>query len=652
MQQQLTFVLLLLSCLLGLPPNLQGQEFPCDGSVYYVGTNTVVGSKLYKLNVDPLTGQITSRELPLDNPNGRHITALGYNVRDRMLYGLDFDTYELLRIGSDGSLTVLGKKDIDPKYEIYSGGMTANGQRLLLVARNKTSGRDENLYSIRVNDPGQPLGSFPINADRPVAMVDVAIDPITSNSFSFDEIRRHVVETNGGQVFTNLNYKEVNEVFGSLFFDRTGKLYGLGNANGGGAEQTTIYTINKWTGETERFTKVLGGRDTDACACPYTIDFARTLTPQAVDGCSEITVEYHAFNAGGIGQLGVRLRDTFPDDFVITQVDVPQEDYFLEVISGQGSNVLAVDDWNLLVGDNTIRVQVQLMASTAGRIVTQAELSNLYAAYDFGMVSDDQATEAVDDPNVLEILDANSFELEDYVQYSCDLDTAYLHLPLRGTYEWSTGSTDSVLAVTQNGMYALTLTTDCFTVRDTIQLVRRQEPYFVDLGEDRIVKLGTPLSFSFQHNLKRMEDIRWRSLGNDSLDCTTCSTTTLTAISTGQVAVSVVDDRGCIFTDQVTYEVRQTKNIYLPTAFSPNGDGINDFFTPQGDKGTILQFDITDRWGSRIFSHSGGAVNEFEGWDGLSKQQAVAPGNYFYRLQIRFPDQEEKKFQGTVLVIR
>lgn len=652
MQQQLKLTFLLFFCLIWLSPNLRGQEFPCDGSVYYVGTNTVVGSKLYKLTINPLTGQITSRELPLDNPNGRHITALGYNVRDRMLYGLDFETYELLRIGSDGSLTALGKKDIDPKYEIYSGGMTANGQRLLLVARNKTSGLDENLYSIRVNDPGQPLGSFPINTDRPVAMVDVAIDPITSNSFSFDEVRRHVVETNGGQVFTNLNYKEVNEVFGGLFFDRRGKLYGLGNANGGGAEQTTIYTINKWTGETERFTKVPGGRDTDACACPYTIDFARTLAPQAVDGCSEITVEYHAFNAGGIGQLGVRLRDTFPDDFIITQVEVPQEDYFLEVISGQGSNVLAIDDWNLLVGDNTIRVRVQLMSSTAGRIFTQAELSNLYAAYEFRMFSDDQATEAIDDPNVLEILDANSFALEDYVQYSCDLDTIYLHLPLTGTYTWSTGSTDSVIAVTQNGEYALTLTTDCLRVEDTIQLERRQEPYFVDLGPGKTANLGEQLSFSFQHNLEEIQSLAWRSLGSDSLSCEDCPSPTLSAIQSGQIELRVTDQRNCTFTDVVSYDVRQTRNIFLPNAFSPNGDGINDYFAPQGDRGTILEFDLLDRWGSRVFHSSAGSVNDFEGWDGSSRQQAAPAGTYFYQIQIRFPDGAVKVYRGSVLLIR
>lgn len=640
-------------CVALFSPLLRAQEFPCDGSIYYVGTNSVVGSKLYQLNIDLLAGILVAKELPLDNPEGRHITALGYNVRDRMLYGLDFNTYELLRIGSDGSLTVLGAKDIDPRYEIYSGGMSADGLRLLFIARDKATGLDAQLYAIRVNDPGYPLGSFALNADRSVAMVDMAINPLTGNVYSFDESRRQVVETNTlGQVFTNLRHKEVNEVFGSMFFDQAGNLYGLGNANGGGAEQTIIYTMNKGTGETQRFGRIPGGRDTDACACPYRLDFTRHIHPPVIDGCSEIVVNYTAQNTGGIAQLGVRLRDTFPPDFLITKVELPQEDFFLEVRSGVGTNVLAIDDWNLLLGENEIRIYVQLMTNESGVIASQAQLSKLFAAYEYGMPSDDPATEADDDPNQLEILDANSFELEDYVQYSCDLDTAYLHLPLSGSYTWSTGSTDSVLAVTQNGIYALTLTTDCFRVEDTIQLERRREPYFVDLGADREADLGQTLSFGFQHNLEQIKRLRWESLGGDSLNCVDCLSPDLLAINGGQITLTVTDQRNCVFRDVINYDVRQTKNIYLPNAFSPNGDGVNDYFVPLGDRGDILYFEITDRWGSRVFSHRGGEVNEFEGWDGNSHRQAAERGTYFYRIQIRFPDAEVKEYQGTVLLAR
>lgn len=653
MQQALKFIFLSIICMTMLLFNLKGQEFPCDGSIYYVGTNTVVGSKLYKLNVDPLTRQIRTEELPLSNPDGRHITALGYNVRDRMLYGLDFNTNELLRINSQGDLQVLAQKEIDPVYEFYSGGMSANGRRLLLIGRNKDTGQDDRLYSIQVNEPGYPIGFFALNANRPVKMTDYAINPRTGIGYSFDEDRQQLVEmSDSGFAFTDLGHKEVNQVFGALFFDRGGNLYGIGRSGGGSGEQTTIYGIDKGTGLTERITQVPGGRDADACGCPYTLDFKKRIYPKAVDGCGEITIEYSSLNHGGIGQVGVQLRDTLPEGFMITSVELPQEDVFIRKISGEGTNIFAVDDWNLLIGQNKLTIKVELMRNIAGPVFSWAQLKKLYAAYGYQVFSDDPDSPEPDDPTVLDVLDANSFELEDYIQYSCDLDTAYLHLPLRGTYSWSTGSSDSVLAVTQNGTYALTLTTECFTVEDEIELERRQEPYFVYLGEDRVVNLGAPVSLSFQHNLEGIKSIRWRSLGNDSLDCTGCNTTSLTAINDGQVSVSVLDDRGCTFTDEVAYKVRQTKNIYLPDAFSPNGDGINDFFSPLGDKGTILQFDIVDRWGSRVFRHSGGEVNKFEGWDGLSREQVVASGSYFYRLQIRFPDEEVEEFQGTVILLR
>lgn len=631
---------------------LSGQGFPCDGSVYYVGTNTVVGSKLYKLTIEPVTGAITSRQLPLDNPEGRFITALGYNVRDRMLYGIDFDTKDLLRISNDGRLEVLARLDVDPNYEFYGGGAGADGRRLFMVGRNKETGRDDRLYSVRINDPGYPVGYFPLVADRGVALVDLSIDPRTGQAYSFDEGRRQVVEVSlNGQVYTNLGFKEVNQLFGSLFFDRNGQMYAVGNAGGGNAEQTTIYKVNKSTGETERFTRVPGGRDTDACACPYTLDFEKQIYPKSIDGCGEITIEYKGINYGGIAQLGVSLRDTLPPGFMIKEVDLSVEDLFVKKISGEGTNVLALDDWNVLIGENTIRIKVQLMTPYSGPVPSQALMGNLFAAYGSQMYSDDPDTPEPDDATVIEIIDAESYQLEDYLEYSCDLDTAFLRLPLNGDYQWSTGRTDSVLAVTESGQYALTLTTDCFTVEDDIQLNFRTEPYFVDLGDNRTANLGESLRFSFRENLDQIQTIRWQSLGSDSLSCTDCPEPALTAIQPGEVQVTVTDTRGCTFTDRIAYDVRQTRNIYLPNAFSPNRDGVNDIFVPLGDRGEIESFQISDRWGNVLYNARGGAVNG-TGWDGRAGTQLADAGVYFYRVRIRFPDGLVEDYEGTVLLVR
>ena len=68
-------------------------------------------------------------------------------------------------------------------------------------------------------------------------------------------------------------------------------------------------------------------------------------------------------------------------------------------------------------------------------------------------------------------------------------------------------------------------------------------------------------------------------------------------------------------------------NIYVPNAFSPNGDGINDVFQAflsDGNKIANFQMTIFDRWGAMLFQSTDPSL----GWDGKSKNKAVAQGTY------------------------
>lgn len=571
-----------------------------------------------------------------------------------MIYGLDFNTYELLRIGSDGSLVSLGVLDaLDQQFEFYSGGMTPDGRRLMLIARSKETGLDERVYSVRVNDPNFPTGFFALVADGPTAMTDVSVDPIVGTNYSFDEHTRQIILTNPtGETFTNLGFKKVNQIFGALFSDQNGQLYGLGNAGGSGAEQSIIYAIKKETGETQRVTQVVGGRDTDACACPFTFQFDKTIKPRVTDGCSEVLIEYNMINRGGIGQIGINMQDLLPPEFTILDVETNREDVFVRVLSGLGANYLEIDNWNLLIGDNFIRVKAQVQTNIPGLLASQAKIDNMFPAYGGQFYSNDPFTLEVDDPTGLKILDPQAFELEESLQFSCDLDTAFLSLPIEGEYRWSTGSTDPVLAVTEFGSYQVTVTTDCYEVNEDIMVLPPNESLFVELGETRKVNLGERVQLSYQTNLTSENVILWEvdsSLVN--LDCIDCPRPSFEAIRDSEVRLIVKDERGCLFEDVLRIEVNETKNIYLPNAFSPNNDGINDAFKVMGDNGTLLSFQVFDRWGNLIFQEDGASVNASLGWDGKIKGENAPRGVYLYAIQIQFPDQEIKSYQGEVLLV-
>ncbi len=644
---------ILLACLFLLPFVVKAQQFECDGAIYYVATNSVFGSRLYQLNLDERSGKFVHQELPLDNPTGRHISCLGYNVRDKMLYGIDFNTYELLRIGSDGSLDNLGKTGLDENYTYHSGSMTANGRRLLLVARDKETGFDELLFSIQVNIPGYPTGSFPLNAETPVAMSDFTIDPIFGTLLSYDEIlQRVVVFSTAGQTFTNLRFEQVDRVFGGLFFDKYGNMYGLG-APSIGAEQSTIFKIDKNTGAIERLQQVVSGRDTDACGCPYTMDFRKIIDPIQTDGCSEVTIKYQVTNQTGLGILNIDLVDTLPEPFVIKEVRLPHEDVFVSTKEGPGTNRLYVDNWNILLFENEIEVVADVITPLSGELSSQAHLLNLFEAFGFEMPSDDPMTATGPDPTTIEVFDSESFELEDFLSYSCDLDTVFLQLPLEGDYLWSDGTTAPILSVTQDGRYALTLSTECFTVFDEIEVQKRTDPFYINLIEEQQVKLGAMVALDFTDNLEEIVAVKWTNTNErNSIGCQDCATTSVEAIENDLIQVEVRDQRGCTFRAEMNLIVNKTKKIFIPSAFSPNGDGINDALLVLGDNGSIEHLQVFDRWGSLMYQKPSGKVNDEEGWDGKTNGESAAAGVYYYSITIRFPDDELETYQGEIMLLR
>lgn len=89
--------------------------------------------------------------------------------------------------------------------------------------------------------------------------------------------------------------------------------------------------------------------------------------------------------------------------------------------------------------------------------------------------------------------------------------------------------------------------------------------------------------------------------------------------------------------------------IYLPKAFTPNNDGLNDVFSISNPNAVddLVSFEIFDRWGSRVFSTD----NPFEGWDGNFQGDAMNPGVLLYRVR-HLCRGEEMVAVGSLSVIR
>jgi gliding motility-associated-like protein len=99
------------------------------------------------------------------------------------------------------------------------------------------------------------------------------------------------------------------------------------------------------------------------------------------------------------------------------------------------------------------------------------------------------------------------------------------------------------------------------------------------------------------------------------------------ASDTGMYQVTVVDSNCCYNVDSILI---LPSKIYMPNAFTPNGDGINDHFVPRGPAGGILNYEmlIFNRWGQNIFKN----YDITEGWDGTVNNTPASPGVYIYKV--------------------
>ena len=88
--------------------------------------------------------------------------------------------------------------------------------------------------------------------------------------------------------------------------------------------------------------------------------------------------------------------------------------------------------------------------------------------------------------------------------------------------------------------------------------------------------------------------------------------------------------------------VEPLMNVYIPNAFTPNGDGINDTFGIKGEGSFEYNLAVFNRWGEKIFE----SQNPGQQWDGTYKNQPVQPGEYVYQLMAY-----GKKYKGQTGVV-
>jgi len=149
-----------------------------------------------------------------------------------------------------------------------------------------------------------------------------------------------------------------------------------------------------------------------------------------------------------------------------------------------------------------------------------------------------------------------------------------------------------------------------------------------------------------------LESIRWSPA--IYISCDTCLSNTITPFESINYQITAMDTSDCIVTEEISLRVQNERLVYIPNAFSPNGDGINDFFMPYTGTGVerILNFSIFNRWGKTVFEVEDFVPNDPGYAWGKDLNIADQVGLYVYYVEVRYVNGETEIFKGEVNVLR
>jgi gliding motility-associated-like protein len=114
--------------------------------------------------------------------------------------------------------------------------------------------------------------------------------------------------------------------------------------------------------------------------------------------------------------------------------------------------------------------------------------------------------------------------------------------------------------------------------------------------------------------------------------------------------VKGVDIYGCFNNDSIAYEdIKPCCDFFYPTAFTPNGDGLNDGFrvVPYGNM-YDYRLEVFNRWGQRVYL----SADPHARWDGTRGGVPCDLGTYFFRFNARCLTGKVEEYHGDVTLIR
>lgn len=221
----------------------------------------------------------------------------------------------------------------------------------------------------------------------------------------------------------------------------------------------------------------------------------------------------------------------------------------------------------------------------------------------------------------------------------CEESTRILDAGNFSSYLWNTGSTNRTITINQTGKYSITVTDKNGCTGKDFTEINTILPSPTNF-------LATDTSICSYGDLLLKPNVGFRTY----LWNTGSANSFITITQPGEYWLQVTNTEGCSGSDTIRVLRKQClEGFYMPTAFTPNSDGLNDFIKPI-ILGKVIQYQFTiyNRFGQRVF-HSTDLSKE---WDGKYKQQPQDGNVFLWVCGYQFDGEQPQVRKGSFVMIK
>ncbi|MEM6801214.1 MAG: gliding motility-associated C-terminal domain-containing protein [Bacteroidota bacterium] len=317
--------------------------------------------------------------------------------------------------------------------------------------------------------------------------------------------------------------------------------------------------------------------------------------------------------------------DTLVADFTL----LPQIDLGNDTLLCEGESIVLDASWpgSTHLWDDGFVGPIRTITDPAGYVVT---VSNACGSVDAGVVVDFTPV-------------PQSFSFGNDTSL-CAGDSLVLATNQMGfQYIWQDGSSSLDFVVRSPGAYSLQVFNDCAIETDEI-IVAYQEVPFVDLGTDQLICAEDLGNLRLELKPSPDQTYLWQDGSTDPF---------FVVQQGGLITVDVINDCGIGSDSLVVFTEICNCAVHVPSAFSPNFDGINDLFTvvPYCNI-QESHLKIFDRWGVLVYETN----DPGQAWDGSCKNGLCIEGVYVWVYEYVFPDKNNQPVRtqksGTLTLIK